>query len=451
MKKTNKSVFVCQECGYESVKWQGKCICGAWNSFVEEKVQISSGSKKKVVKASQVKSLSDLSHSKKDRKDTGFSELNRVLGGGIVPGSLTLITGDPGIGKSTLLLQVAENIAKSGEPVLYVSGEESSEQIYLRAKRICKEIPKDILILQETNVEAILASIAEVKPSLVIIDSIQTMASEEFTSPAGSVSQVRASSDMIADIAKKNNIPVFIVAHVTKEGQLAGPKVVEHLVDTVLFFNGDRVNSWRFLRSLKNRFGSTTEVGAFNMEESGLVELSDLSGNFLKGFEDGVEGSCVTAIYEGSRPVFLEIQALISKCNAGFARRSVVGIESSRLNMILAVLERRLKMSFLDLDVYVSVVGGMKVDSPSIDLAIASALYSVYRKQPGNKKTIVLGEISLTGTLRPVLDVSRISKEAKKLGFHQVICPNSNSGQVEGLEVSSVKEVRSALEEFIKR
>lgn len=369
MAKKAKTVFVCQECGYESPKWLGQCICGAWGSMIEEKVveiaqndgrrrgsAVSTQNTNKAAKPSQLKNIGSAD---RKRLDTGIGELNRVLGNGMVKGSLTLISGEPGIGKSTLIIQVAENMARQYGPVLYVSGEESEEQIKMRADRVCGmadsggepvsgsvsgsggSISENLFVLAETNMENVMAVCETVKPIFLIIDSIQTMYTQELDSAPGSVSQVRTCGNMLMQIGKSENIPIFIVAHVTKSGELAGPKIVEHLVDCVLNFSGERDHDMRILRSFKNRFGTTSEIGAFQMAEEGLVEVENLSGSFLESTEFNTEGSVITAVYEGSRPVFLEIQALATPANIGFARRTAVGIDNQRLAMILAVLEKK--------------------------------------------------------------------------------------------------------------
>ncbi|MEG1584350.1 MAG: DNA repair protein RadA, partial [Anaerovorax sp.] len=407
MAKKAKTVFVCQECGYESAKWMGQCICGQWNTMIEEKVveadendsrrRSTSGTMgAKGTKLSQVKS-GDFS-----RIDTGIGELNRVLGGGLVKGSLTLISGEPGIGKSTIIIQAAWEIAKSQGKVLYVTGEESEEQIKMRADRVCKGTAENLFILSETNMERMIQVQETLQPSFLIIDSIQTMYTESLDSAPGSVSQVRACGNELMKIGKVKNVPVFIVAHVTKSGDLAGPKIIEHLVDCVLNFTGERNQELRILRSYKNRFGTTSEIGAFEMNEEGLVEIENLSKSFLEGMEEGTEGAVATAVYEGTRPLLLEVQALTSPANIGFARRTAIGIETIRLNMILAVLERKAGISLINQDVYVNVVGGLKPEGTSMDLAVALAIYSTYKGIPGTSKTIVMGEIGLTGDLRSV-------------------------------------------------
>lgn len=430
MAKKNRTVFVCSQCGYESPKWLGQCICGAWNSFTEEKLSdatasgIMAGSKeRKLSKPEQIGLIKSLDA---DRLDTGIGELNRVLGGGIVKGSLTLISGEPGIGKSTIILQAAAGIAAKYGKVLYVSGEESPEQIKIRADRI-GGVREELYILSETELEAVNENIAQMQPKLLIIDSIQTLYTSQLTSAAGSVSQVRACTGEIMRVAKEKNIPVFIVAHVTKSGELAGPKIVEHLVDTVLNFSGERSGGFRIIRSLKNRFGNTSEIGAFEMTIDGLKEIGDLSSSLLEESSKGVEGAVTTAVYEGSRPLLLEVQALVTPSGMGFARRSGIGIDSGRLNMIIAVLEKRTGLNLMSSDVYVNVAGGIKPEGTAIDLAAAIAIYSAAVgkpvKEPG---TIIMGELGLTGELRGVPQPERIAGEALRMGYTKMILPVKN-------------------------
>lgn len=452
MAKKAKTVFMCQECGYESPKWMGQCICGAWNSMVEEKVvEIDEKDKRRRTSASakgagggslgasgmaegvhagKPSKLSQISSGEKERIDTGIGELNRVLGGGLVPGSLTLISGEPGIGKSTIIIQAAANIASSQGTVLYVSGEESEEQIKMRAGRVCKQLPDSLFILAETNMENIDAVCQQIKPAFLIIDSIQTMYSAELDSAPGSVSQVRACGNDLMRIGKMYNIPIFIVAHVTKSGDLAGPRIVEHMVDCVLSFTGDRSHEMRILRAQKNRFGTTSEIGAFEMAEEGLIEIENLSGTLLEEMGTGSEGAVATAVYEGTRPLVLEVQALTSPTNIGFARRTSIGVENSRLNMILAVLEKKMGLKFIDQDVYVNIVGGLRPEGTYTDLAVAMAVYSSYRGKPLGSNTVVLGEIGLTGDLRAVQNGEKILKEAVKLGFERIVLPVKNADRL---------------------
>lgn len=452
MTKKAKTVFMCQECGYESPKWMGQCICGAWNSMVEEKVveidekdkrrrtsasakgagggSLSASGMAEGVHAGKPSKLSQISSGEKERIDTGIGELNRVLGGGLVPGSLTLISGEPGIGKSTIIIQAAANIASSQGTVLYVSGEESEEQIKMRADRVCKQLPDSLFILAETNMENIDAVCQQIKPAFLIIDSIQTMYSAELDSAPGSVSQVRACGNDLMRIGKMYNIPIFIVAHVTKSGDLAGPRIVEHMVDCVLSFTGDRSHEMRILRAQKNRFGTTSEIGAFEMAEEGLIEIENLSGTLLEEMGTGSEGAVATAVYEGTRPLVLEVQALTSPTNIGFARRTSIGVENSRLNMILAVLEKKMGLKFIDQDVYVNIVGGLRPEGTYTDLAVAMAVYSSYRGKPLGSNTVVLGEIGLTGDLRAVQNGEKILKEAVKLGFERIVLPVKNADRL---------------------
>lgn len=351
-----------------------------------------------------------------------------------MPGSLTLISGEPGIGKSTIIMQAAANIAAKEGRVLYVSGEESEEQIKMRADRICRDLSQDLFILAETSMDNVAAVTEELKPCFVIIDSIQTMYMEELDSAPGSVSQVRACGNELMRIGKTKNIPIFIVAHVTKSGDLAGPKIVEHLVDCVLNFSGERNQELRILRAFKNRFGTTSEIGAFEMAEEGLVEIDDLSRRFLEDMDEMNEGSVVTAVYEGTRPLLLEVQALTAKSGVGFARRTALGIDNSRLSMIIAVLERKAGFSLLDQDVYVNIVGGIRPEGTSTDLAVALAIYSSFRQISVRRDILAIGEVGLTGDLRPVRHVDKIIKEAERMGFKKVILPKTQGKKL--LELS---------------
>lgn len=457
MAKKGKTVFVCQECGYESTQWMGKCICGAWNSFVEERVlpeetedvRRRSSSPSGNAKA---KRLSEVGSGEYERIDTGIDELNRVLGGGLVKGSLVLISGEPGIGKSTIIMQTAANIAARGKTVLYVSGEESEEQIKMRADRICRALPSSLYVVAETNMENVETVCGSVKPDFLIIDSIQTAYSSTLDSAPGSVSQVRVCGNQLMKLGKTNGIPIFIVAHVTKNGELAGPKTVEHLVDCVLNFSGERDREFRILRSYKNRFGTTSEIGAFRMEEKGLIEVKDISATFLENSETQTEGSIASAIYEGSRPMMFEIQSLVSPANVGFARRTSVGIDNTRLNMILAVLEKIVGLPLINQDVYVNVVGGMRPEGTGTDIAVALAIYSSYKSVACKKRTLAVGEIGLTGDLRSVQNIEKIATEAARLGYEQIIMPKKNAEKIGstsmGCRIIGVKNVREALKAF---
>lgn len=457
MAKKAKTVFVCQECGYESPKWMGQCICGAWNSFVEEKVlptkeddprRRSSVQSGKVAKANKLRDI--CANKNEDRIDTGIGELNRVLGGGMVKGSLTLISGEPGIGKSTLIMQAANNIATAGKRVLYISGEESEIQLKMRADRICPNLSDNLMVLSETNMENISECAKAMKAEFLIVDSIQTTYTATLDAAPGSVSQVRACGNEMMRLGKMEGIPIFIVAHVTKSGELAGPKIVEHLVDCVLHFTGERNHELRILRSFKNRFGTTSEIGAFEMAQQGLVEVENLSQTFLEGMNSIREGSTVTAVYEGTRPLLLEIQALTSTTNIGFARRTAIGIDIARLNMIIAVLERKAGLSLLNQDIYVNVVGGLKPEGTYTDLSVAMSIYSSYRDKAFSEKTILLGEIGLTGELRNVQNAEKIVKEAARMGFKKIILPYGNAKKLgsnmgDDVLIQGVKDINEAI------
>ena len=468
MAKKAKTVFVCQECGYESTKWMGQCICGAWNSMVEEKVvdvsaedprRRTSGNRSSASSgtgpsghAGRPAKLAEIRSGEAERIDTGIGELNRVLGGGLVPGSLTLISGEPGIGKSTIIIQAASHIARSEGTVLYVSGEESEEQIKMRADRVCGELTDRLFILSETNMENISAVCQSLKPVFLIIDSIQTMYTAQLESAPGSVSQVRACGNELMRIGKTDGIPVFIVAHVTKSGDLAGPRIVEHMGDCVLSFTGDRSHEMRILRAQKNRFGTTSEIGAFEMAQEGLIEIENLSGVLMEEMDRENEGAVATAVYEGTRPLILEVQALTSPCSVGFARRTAVGVDNARLNMILAVLEKKMGLRLADQDVYVNIVGGLRPEGTYTDLAVAMAVISSLLGKPLDSKTLVLGEIGLTGDLRSIQNAEKIVREAERLGFARVVLPIRNAERLRknetGIQIAgirNIKEVRSLL------
>jgi DNA repair protein RadA/Sms len=396
--------------------------------------------------------LGDVGTHDYSRISSGISELDRVLGGGIVPGSLTLISGEPGIGKSTIIAQAAGRIAEKYGNVLYVSGEESEEQVKLRADRVLEDIPPTLYIYPETNIENILTACEDIKPCFLIIDSIQTMYSASADSVAGSLTQIRECSNLLIRYAKSNNVPVFIVAHVTKSGELDGPKTVEHMVDTVLSFSGERDRDLRILRSFKNRFGTTDEIGAFRMGPDGMIEVPDLSGSLIES-DTAEEGSVISAVYEGSRPVFFEIQALATRANVGFARRTAIGISQNRLSMILAVLEKKAGLSLLDYDVYVNVVGGMNTGSTATDLAAALAIYSSYTGKTSAMRLVAVGEVGLTGHLRSVPNADRIVQEAVRLGYEVVILPAKNAGQAgkasaEGIRVVGAANITDAIRAF---
>ena len=433
MAKKAKSVYMCAECGNEFPSWQGQCsYCGAWNSIVEQRVkpEADSDARRRTTSKATPSKLKSVGTGNYTRITSGISELDRVLGGGIVLGSMILISGEPGIGKSTLIIQSANSIALNNGTVLYVSGEESEEQVKLRADRVCENLSENLLIFPETNIESVLAACEQTKPKFLVIDSIQTMYSEELDNTAGSITQIRACSNLLMKYAKINNVPIFIVAHVNKSGDLAGPKTIEHMVDCVLNFVGERDRELRILRSVKNRFGTTEEIGAFSMDAAGMNEVRDLSGTLLESSDIREEGSVASALYEGSRPVFFEIQALVTPANVGFARRSAIGIDNNRLNMILAVLEKKVGISLLNHDVYVNVVGGLKPDGPGADLAVALAIYSSFRERTSPRRVVALGEVGLTGNLRAVRNADRIVSEAARLGYETIIIPKGNKTAV---------------------
>ena len=455
MAKKAKSVYMCAECGNEFPSWQGQCsYCGAWNSIVEQKVKpdADSDARRRTTSKATPSKLKSVGTGNYTRITSGISELDRVLGGGIVLGSMILISGEPGIGKSTLIIQSANSIALNNGTVLYVSGEESEEQVKLRADRVCENLSDNLLIFPETNIESVLAACEQTKPKFLVIDSIQTMYSEELDNTAGSITQIRACSNLLMKYAKTNNVPIFIVAHVNKSGDLAGPKTIEHMVDCVLNFVGERDRDLRILRSVKNRFGTTEEIGAFSMGQSGMTEVRDLSGTLLESSDIKEEGSVASALYEGSRPVFFEIQALVTPANVGFARRSAIGIDNNRLNMILAVLEKKVGISLLNHDVYVNVVGGLKPDGPGADLAVALAIYSSFRERTSPRRVVALGEVGLTGNLRAVRNADRIVSEAARLGYEAVIWPRGNakvSVPNADIEVVGAESLASAIKAFI--
>ncbi|WP_242847776.1 DNA repair protein RadA [Fervidicella metallireducens] len=442
-----------QECGYESPKWMGKCPgCGAWNTMVEEvdnrgKDIISSVSGT----TSRPLTIDEIEISEEERYRTSMEELDRVLGGGVVKGSLILVGGDPGIGKSTLLLQVSRNLAQSGNLMLYASGEESAKQIKIRAQRLNVET-SNLYIVSETNLSSIEKFITDLKPKIVIIDSIQTIYRPELQSAPGSVSQVREATSSLMKIAKTLNIAVFIVGHVTKEGAIAGPRVLEHMVDTVLYFEGERHHTYRIIRAVKNRFGSTNEIGIFEMKGDGLREVVNPSEMLLSGRPENVPGSCVVCSMEGTRPVLVEIQALTSATSFGMPRRMATGIDYNRVILLMAVLEKRVGMQLQTFDAYVNVAGGLKLDEPACDLGIACAIASSFRNLPIDSKTILIGEVGLTGEIRGVNLIEKRILEAKKLGFSKCIIPKENSKGIENIadiNIIPVENIYEALDEVL--
>ena len=429
----------------------GQCpMCKEWNTFVEERIDsgITKGTTvaARAVHEAKVVPLTEVTADDDTRSETGIKELDRVLGGGIVPGSLVLVGGDPGIGKSTLLLQVCQRMAQM-KKILYISGEESQAQIKLRANRM-GNFTSGLLLLCETNLGIIRSVIEKERPELVIIDSIQTMYSEDVTSAPGSVSQVRESTNVFMQLAKGLCIPIFIVGHVTKEGTVAGPRVLEHMVDTVLYFEGARHASYRILRAVKNRFGSTNEIGVFEMRQSGLVEVENPSEYMLSGKPENASGSVVACSMEGTRPILLEIQALVCRTNFGMPRRTAAGTDYNRVNLLMAVLEKRLGMSLGNCDAYVNIAGGIKMNEPAIDLGIVMALVSSYRNRPIDEKTIVFGEVGLSGEVRAVNMPEQRVAEAKKLGFETCILPEVSLKmvkEIQGIRLVGVKTVNEAV------
>lgn len=449
MAKAKGTAFFCKECGYESSKWMGQCpACKEWNTFVEEPVgkKEVSGRKVPLIKAKPTL-LSDVSIEEQDRISTGYKELDRVLGSGIVSGSLVLVGGDPGIGKSTLLLQVCRNLAANGHKVLYISGEESLKQIKLRANRI-GEITGELLFLCETNLDLIESTIEEIKPEIVVIDSIQTMFRDEVSSAPGSVSQVRESTNLLMQIAKGQGIAIFIVGHVTKEGVVAGPRILEHMVDTVLYFEGDRNASYRILRGVKNRFGSTNEIGVFEMQEKGLEEVENPSEFMLSGRPEGASGAVVACALEGTRSLLLEVQALVTQTNFGLPRRTAAGTDPNRVNLLMAVLEKRCHLEMSRYDAYVNIAGGMKMNEPALDLAIVMALVSSLKDRPVDPKCILFGEVGLSGEVRAVSMAEQRVNEAMKLGFHTCILPQiclDKMRKIDKIRLIGVQNIKEAI------
>lgn len=450
-----KTKFICQECGYESAKWMGKCPgCNQWNSMVEEIIESGYGDKRGFFrvggadKKQKPLSIQDVPSEQELRVETDMLELNRVLGGGIVPGSLVLVGGDPGIGKSTLLLQASHQLAQKGYKVLYVSGEESLKQIKLRAERLHID-DRELYVLAETNIEHIEETVSEIEPAFIVIDSIQTMFYPLVTSAPGSVSQVRECTGQLMRIAKTKGIATFIVGHVTKEGAIAGPRLLEHMVDAVLYFEGERHHSYRLLRAVKNRFGSTNELGVFEMKETGLVEVLNPSEIFLEERAKGASGSTVVASLEGTRTLMVEIQALITPTSFGNPRRTANGIDHNRVSLLMAVLEKRVGLLLQTQDAYLNVAGGVRLDEPAIDLAVAVSIASSFRDRPTNPGDVIIGEVGLTGEVRRVSRIEQRVHEAVKLGFSRVILPAKNLGGwtvPKDIEVIGVNTVAEALE-----
>ena len=448
----NKTIFVCNECGYESAKWLGKCpACNSWNTFFEQKVVETKNSNNKIgnEKINTPQKLNSYVASEKTRTSTGFGELDRVLGGGLVKGSLILLGGEPGIGKSTLILQICDKVKGEGN-VLYVSGEESAEQIKLRADRLGIN-NEDILFLGETNIDIVTQTILNINPKLVIIDSIQTMYSEEITAAAGSVSQVREITSQIMRVCKSRDITTIIIGHVTKDGTIAGPRVLEHMVDTVLYLEGERYFSYRILRGVKNRFGSTNEIGMFEMKEEGMTEILNPSDVLISERDDNPAGSCIVSCIEGTRPILVELQALTAQTVFGYPKRTANGIDFNRLALLIAVMEKKAGLNLGNQDVYLNVVGGLKINEPSIDLGIILVTASIFKNISIPKDVVIMGEVGLTGEVRRINFIEKRLREAEKLGFKTCVIPESNKKVLKDkfkLDIIGVKDVKEAMEKL---
>lgn len=453
-----KTKYVCQNCGYINPKWLGKCPeCLQWNTFVEEieekmnpKVQaMANAALKSNIKPVKINSITI---NREERFSTNIPELDRVLGSGIIPGSMILVGGDPGIGKSTLLLQVSDNIAKSGKQVLYISGEESENQIKMRAKRLNVD-SENLYIYTENNLSAIEVVISDVKPDVIIVDSVQTMINPEINSAPGTVSQIKEATSKFMKISKKNDISTFIVGHVTKEGSLAGPKLLEHMVDTVLYFEGERYNTYRILRAVKNRFGSTNELGVFEMKSDGLVELENPSKVLISEKPTDVSGSVIVSTVEGTRSMLLELQALVAPTNFGYPRRTTTGVDNNRVALILAVLEKVVGMQIQNQDVFVNIIGGLRISEPSMDLGIALAVASSFKNIAIDASVAVTGEIGLTGELRTVSFIEKRIMECEKLGFSKMVIPRGNYSKDfakdYNIEIIPVSNLRQAIYEVL--
>ena len=445
-----KNLFYCSECGNEQTTWFGVCpACHAGGTCVE-----APSSKKKAHANKKLindpVAINEVTAKDEERISTGFSELDRVLGGGVVPGGLVLVGGDPGIGKSTLLLQVCRNMANNGMNVLYISGEESLKQIKLRANRM-GEFNDNLKLLSETNLETIEATVLDGKPDVVVVDSIQTMYREDIGTAPGSVGQVRESTNSLMQLAKGEGIPIFIVGHVTKEGVVAGPRMLEHMVDTVLYFEGDKQAAYRIIRGVKNRFGSTNEIGVFEMRNNGLNQVLNPSEYMLEGRATDASGTVVACLMEGTRPMLVEIQALLSRTNFGMPRRTAVGTDYNRVNLLMAVIEKRIGLQMADYDAYVNIAGGMKINEPALDLALVMAFISSFKNRVISSDTIVFGEVGLAGEVRAISQAEQRVAEAKKLGFKKVILPSvtiKGLGKVDGIELVGVNNIKEASEQI---
>jgi len=449
----SKRQYVCQSCGYTAAKWLGKCPgCGQWNSLSEELAMATAPGSVKASLAKPVP-ISAVPTVPQRRLPTGSQELDRVLGGGLVPGSLVLLGGDPGIGKSTLLMQLSQHVAEQGHRVLYVTGEESVLQTRMRAERL-GALSERIFVLAETDMTHILGEVETLRPALVVIDSIQTMYDPALASAAGTVAQVRQATALLLQMAKAMEIPTLIVGHVTKQGDLAGPRLLEHMVDTVLYFEGERHYTYRIVRSVKNRFGSTHEIGVFEMKESGLVEVGNPSAMFLSERSQGMAGSVVVACMEGTRPVLVEVQALVAPTSFVTPKRMATGVDTNRVALLIAVLEKRAGLLLQQSDAYVNVVGGIRVSEPAIDLGVAVALASSFREQPVSPETVVIGEVGLTGEVRSVTRLEQRLYEVQKMGFREAVVPAQSQRPLsvpKNLTVYEVRTIRDAIETVLRR
>jgi len=449
--KSEKSVYACQNCGFQSPKWLGRCPdCGSWNTLLEESLGLSASAhpwEEGPARRPHPQPLGEISSQGEQRVLVGIEELDRVLGGGLVPGSAVLIGGDPGIGKSTLILQTLDRLAALGYKSLYISGEESAQQIKMRGERLGAE-NSQVLVVSETSLEAVFKILKDLQPHFVAIDSIQTIYSGEMSSAPGSVSQVREAAGRLMVWAKKSNTSLFLIGHVTKEGLIAGPRVLEHMVDTVLYFEGERGHVYRILRAVKNRFGSTNEIGVFEMKDSGLVEVKDPSRMFLSERPIDVPGSIVLPSLEGSRPILVEIQALVSQTNFGVPRRTAMGVETNRVSLIVAVLEKKAGLNLLNQDIFLNVAGGIRIDEPAVDLGIAAALAGSFLDRPISAQTVLFGEVGLTGEVRAVSQSLLRVKEAQKLGFSRCLLPKNNLEQIDkysSIELIGVRSLQECL------
>ncbi|BBO83065.1 DNA repair protein RadA [Desulfosarcina ovata subsp. sediminis] len=449
-RKTAKSLFVCQSCGYESAKWLGRCTeCGGWDTFAEEvRRPPAPGNKRMTDRGNRPVPIDAIEIVDEERLLTGIEEFDRVLGGGLVAGTLVLIGGDPGIGKSTLMLQALHGMAATGRKVLYVSGEESVRQLRLRSRRLEAQSPT-LLVVSEIDIDAVMAMVENEQPDVLVVDSIQTMFSPEITSAPGSVSQVRESTMRLMLMAKRTGIPTFLVGHVTKEGAIAGPRLLEHMVDTVLYFEGDRNHIFRILRAVKNRFGSTNEIGVFEMKERGLCQVANPSAVFLSERPENAAGSVVTASMEGTRPILVELQALASSTSFGTPRRTILGLDANRVALLVAVMEKQLGMHLMGHDIFMNVAGGVKIVEPAVDMGIVSAVASSFLDRPIRKDTLVIGEVGLAGEVRAVGNLEIRVLEAKKMGFTRCVVPLGSLKrlrQPEGLDLEGVSTVAEAVE-----